>query len=144
MKIKVSKFRQIIKVFILFLVTFVSVMHQKKGGFGGYPSIHSICPFGALETLYNFLLTKEFLAKTYISNFTLLGIILITFLISGRIFCGWLCAFGTLQDIPFFIGKKVFNSISTYKIPYAIDKYLIKVKYFIFFLYYFLLGKLEN
>ena len=59
-----------------------------------------------------------------------LGIIITIFtFMFGRFFCGWICAFGTYNDLLYLIGKR-FIKIKNVSIE-KIDKYLKLVKYII-------------
>lgn len=61
-------------------------------------SIDAICPFGGVITLGNLLTAGRYLPKTHQSNAVLaVGFVLAT-LVSGGVFCGWICPFGTIQD----------------------------------------------
>lgn len=123
---KLGKFRISVQLIVLILITVVAFMHQiLGGGFTGSPTVHALCPFGTLESLYNLIINKGYIAKTYYSNTVLLIGTLVLVLVVGRIFCGWICALGTMQDIPtFFIKKRK-------KIPEYLDNYLIYVKYIV-------------
>ncbi|MGL5099669.1 MAG: 4Fe-4S binding protein, partial [Fusobacteriaceae bacterium] len=120
----ITRFRWGVQLAVLALVTVMGILHQTMGGgFEGSPTVHAICPFGALESLFNLLTGKSYIAKTYYSNTVLaLGSGLLVFF-AGRFFCGWICALGTMQDIPAFFGKKKLL------VPEKLDKYLRWIKY---------------
>lgn len=124
----VQIFRIVILTFFLVVVTVASVMHQKLGGGPtGSPSIHSICPFGALETVYKVVAGGEFLKRTYVSNFILLGAIIVLTFLFGRFFCGFLCALGWMQELVGKLGKLIFKRRFT--IPQIIDAPMRYLKY---------------
>ncbi|GKX29104.1 ferredoxin [Vallitalea longa] len=54
-------------------------------------------------------------------------IIMVTTLIGGAYYCGWVCPFGTLQDIASKIGKML--KIKKYKMPKIIQRYLKYSRY---------------
>lgn len=53
-------------------------------------------------------------------------------LIAGNYFCGWVCPYGTMQEIFGDIGDKIFKK--KYKMPYGIQKYLQFSRYIIYFI----------
>lgn len=64
---------QILRITVLsILLIFISIIvfqHKKVvGGPKGWPFIHSICPFGGLETIYKFIAEGSFLKRTNVSN----------------------------------------------------------------------------
>ena len=125
---KTRNIRWLIQLGVLFFVTVLGVLHQKiGGGIDGVASVHALCPFGALESFY-FLATKgEFIKKVFYSNIIFaVGSTSLT-LILGRIFCGWICALGTLQDIFERIGIKIFKR--RYNVSKRWDSYLRYMKY---------------
>jgi polyferredoxin len=62
------------------------------------PSIEATCPFGALETAWSALAHGDFLRNLGLGNVIVLLAVLASALLLGRIFCGWACPIGTLQD----------------------------------------------
>ncbi|MGL4346665.1 MAG: 4Fe-4S binding protein [Chitinophagaceae bacterium] len=122
----ISKFRWGVQLTILSVVTITSILHQIiGGGFKGVPTTHALCPFGAIESFYNLVIGKNYISKTYYSNLVLLlGSLLLVFF-AGRFFCGWICALGTIQDIPSFFGKKKL------KVHPKVDYYLRFFKYIV-------------
>lgn len=125
-----SKFKWSVKLIMFIIICTVAILHQKiGGGFKGVATVHALCPFGALETLGNLISGKSFISKTYYSNLVFLGGSIALTIFFGRLFCGWLCAFGTLQDIFSAIGKKIFKK--RFYISESLDRYLKYFKYFI-------------
>ncbi len=61
-------------------------------------SLHAICPFGGVVTIYQYITTGSFVQKIHESSFYLMIIVFITAIIAGPIFCGWVCPLGTFQE----------------------------------------------
>nr|WP_238881819.1 4Fe-4S binding protein [Clostridium sp. YIM B02551] len=114
--------------FFLIMVTREAYLHQVQGG-GVAPSIHALCPYGALESLYILVFTGTFLQKIFSGTMILLGITLILALIFRRSFCGLICPFGTLQEFVGIIGKKIFRK--RFIMHSKIDKPLRYLKYIV-------------
>jgi NapH/MauN family ferredoxin-type protein len=68
------------------------------GGRGG--ELHSLCPFGGVETLPTFFGTfgARFARESSSNNFVLLGALLIAVIAFGGAFCGWACPVGTVGE----------------------------------------------
>ncbi len=117
----------VLTLFII-IVTITSIKHQIMGGGPtGSPPIDSICPFGAIETIYKIVAQGEFLKRTYTSNFVVLGGAVILAVLLGRFFCGWICAIGGMQDLTGKLGRKLLKK--RFVIPVGIDKFLRYLKY---------------
>src|SRR5512141_1683277 len=72
--------------------------------------------FGEIKKLYTMIIQGNF--NFYVAlagSVEFLAVILLTILL-GRFFCGWMCAFGTFNDVIHIISKKVF------KINFIVDK----------------------
>jgi polyferredoxin len=109
---------------VLFLVFIVSsaVIHNLATTDGATPSIDALCPFGGLETLWQYIITGQYVPKTHPSNIVLgLGLLIGT-LLAGSAFCGWICPFGTLQDFLAWVRKKL--HLPTIKVPAMVDRIL--------------------
>ena len=63
---------------------------------------------------------------TFIAAFTAIAILSV---IIGRFFCGWLCAFGTYNDLVYMVSRKIFKK--KFKISQGLDAKLKYVKYII-------------
>lgn len=104
----VKSIRYIILAAILIFVTIESYLHTTIGGKDN-ASIHALCPYGALESLYNLIFSGSFIQKIFSGTFVLLGLILLIALIFRRSFCGLICPFGTIQELFSKLGKKLFK-----------------------------------
>lgn len=111
---------------LLTWVTYESYMHQVLGG-GKAPSVHALCPFGALESLYTLLFMGSFIQKIYSGTVVLLVLTVVLTLLFRRSFCGLLCPFGALQEIFGMLGQKLFKKRLV--IPLAFDKPLRYLKH---------------
>ena len=69
------------------LVSIAAYLHQVLGGTKA-PSIHALCPFGGLESLYQVFTTGSFISKIFTGTLTLFVITLIVALVFRRSFCG--------------------------------------------------------
>ncbi len=118
--------RLLVLVGLLVWVIYESYMHQVLGG-GKAPSIHALCPYGALESLYTLLLTGSFIKKVYSGTVVLLVLTVALAVLFRRSFCGLLCPFGALQEVFAKIGQKLFKK--RFIIPQKIDGILRYFKY---------------
>ncbi len=131
---KVQNLRLTIQVVILVFVLLMSFNHSREEaglplmfGFTGAPSIHSTCPFGGLVTLYTYFTTGEFVRKLHPSNLVMLIGLLLLLVMTGASFCGWICPFGTVQELISKLGKAL--KIKKIKVPKYIDTPLLYLKY---------------
>ncbi|MCE5219775.1 MAG: 4Fe-4S binding protein [Clostridium sp.] len=124
----------------IFLIhsTVEAYLHQLLGG-GKVPSIHALCPYGGLESLYGLIFGGTFIQKIFSGTLIILIITLIIALIFKRSFCGLICPFGALQEFFGLIGIKLFKKRFT--VPISVDKLLRYLKYVIFILTIFLAWK---
>jgi len=51
-------------------------------------------------------------------------------LLFGNFFCGWVCPYGTIQELTGIVGKKLFKK--RYKMPRSIQKYMQYMRYVLF------------
>lgn len=124
----IKSFRLLLLGVFLILITVQAYLHQVLGGEKA-ASIHALCPFGALESLYSFFNDGTYLQKIYSGTFILLLLTLIIALIFRRSFCGLICPFGALQEFFALIGKKIFKK--RFIMNKTIDKPLRYLKYVI-------------
>lgn len=108
----------------LVAVTVLTILHQKVQNM---PSIDALDPFGGIETLFKYLAGGEFIKKIMPANIVLLVGIVILGVVLSRFFCGWICAFGALQGVFGWLGKKIFKR--RFVVPAKVDRILRWAKY---------------
>jgi NAD-dependent dihydropyrimidine dehydrogenase PreA subunit len=111
---------------LLAWVTYESYLHQVLGG-GKAPSVHALCPFGALESLYTLLFLGTYVQKIYSGTVVLLGLTVVITILFRRSFCGLLCPFGALQELFGLLGQKIFKKRLV--VPLKLDRPLRYLKY---------------
>jgi ferredoxin len=109
---------------ILVGLTAITVLHQSAPSF---PSVDALDPFGGLETLLKLVAGGALIKKIEPGTVVLFGGIVALGVILSRFFCGWFCAFGALQGVFGWLGKKVFRR--RFEIPKRLDAILRWVKY---------------
>lgn len=133
--------RYILLGIFLIHITVVAYLHQILGG-SEVPSIHGLCPYGALESLYSLVFGGAFIQKIFSGTFIVLVITLLIALIFRRSFCGLICPFGALQEFFGLLGKKIFKQRFT--VPRIIDKPLRYLKYIILIITLYFAWKTAN
>lgn len=124
----IKSLRYILLAVFLVIITIEAYLHQVLGG-GKSPSIHALCPYGALESLYSLIFSGTFIEKIFSGTLILLIITVLLSLIFRRSFCGLICPFGALQEFFGLAGKKIFKK--EFIIPENIDKPLRYLKYIV-------------
>ena len=107
--------------FLVFILV-ASIRHNLASVDGTTASIDALCPFGGLETLWQMILNGTYIPKTHPSNIVLGIGLLVSALIAGAAFCGWICPFGTLQDLLTGLRKRL--HLREVRIPTRIDGWL--------------------
>lgn len=110
--------------FFLVATTTLTVLHQTLAGI---PSIDAFCPFGGIETAYKFVAGGELLKRIEPSNILLFSAITLIGILLARFFCGWICAFGALQGVFGWFGKKILKK--RFVVPPKADRVLRLAKY---------------
>jgi polyferredoxin len=123
-----------IQIFFLVLVLLISINHQlvEKGlsiPLVASASLHSVCPFGGVVSMYSLITEGTFVQKIHESSFVMLGIVMFLGVLFGPVFCGWICPLGTVQEFVGNLGKKLFKNKYNRFIPYKYDKYLRFLRY---------------
>lgn len=132
-KRKIS-FRLVIQIAFLVIVAAIAVTHSLEETNKSLsklepPSLHAVCPFGGVVSIYQYATDGSFVKKTHESSFILMIIVGLTAILFGPAFCGWICPFGTVQEFFGKIGKKIFKKKFNNLIPYKLDKWLRFLRY---------------
>ncbi len=120
----VQLIRRIILGIVLVGLVIMTYLHQKMQNI---PSIDALDPFGGLETMMKFVAGGEFIKKIEPGTVILFGGFVALSVVLSRFFCGWFCAFGALQGVFGWLGKKIFRRRFT--VPAKLDKVLRWAKY---------------
>jgi polyferredoxin len=131
-----SRYRTAVQIFFFILVTLITINQFLKETGTSIPlistaSIHAICPFGGVVSIYEFITAGKFVQKTHESSFILMFTAFILAIGFGPVICGWVCPFGTFQEWLAKIGRKIFGNKYNHIIPVKIDGYLRYIRYII-------------
>ena len=131
--------RLAVQIFFLALIILISVNHFRgERGLAplliGSPSLHAVCPFGGVVTIYTYLTEGTFVQNIHQSSITLMWLVLALTLLFGPVFCGWVCPFGTVEEFVGKIGRKIFKKRYNTFIPSKIDKLLKYLRYVVLLL----------
>ena len=121
--------RTISQLVVLVLVLVLTIRHMELGVEKAAP-IDAFCPFGGVESFLTYVTTGEFLKRINASSFILLAIVLGMTLVFGRVFCGFFCPLGTLQEWIRNLAKKI-GIKNEIELPKSVDRWARYIKYFI-------------
>ena len=120
--------------FVLVALTVLSTFLKEAGiaiSFLPEASLHAICPFGGVVSIYKFATVGTLVQKIHESAFILMVIALILTIAFGPVICSWVCPFGTFQEWVGKLGRKIFRKRYNNFIPSNIDKYLRYIRYIV-------------
>lgn len=123
-----------VQILFFFLVLAISANKSlSEAGFAipllSTASLHAICPFGGVVSIYEIFTSGKFVQKIHESSFILMSISIILAIGFGPLICGWVCPFGSFQEWLGKIGRKIFKKRYNNIIPIGIDKYLRYTRY---------------
>ncbi len=95
----------------------------------GSASLHAVCPFGGVVSIYQYATTGTFVKTTHESSFILMWVVFALTLFLGPVFCGWVCPLGSIQEWLGKLGKKLFERKYNRLIPYRFDRFLRYLRY---------------
>ncbi len=133
-KKKSTWIRRSVQIFFFVLVLAISVNKSlSEAGFAipllSTASLHAICPFGGVVSIYKFFTSGSFVQKIHESSFILMTISIILAIGFGPLICGWICPFGSFQEWLGKVGRKLFKKRYNNIIPAGIDRYLRYARY---------------
>lgn len=122
--------RSLVQAFFFGLIALISINHSLAESGQGIPllasaSLHALCPFGGVVTIYQYATAGTFVQKIHESSFILMIIAFLMALLFGPVFCGWVCPLGSVQEWFAGIGRKLFKKRRyNHFIPARIDRVL--------------------
>lgn len=140
MKIKTNWFRYAVQIFFFALIGVFAINHV-MGEAGNVPfpflpnaSLHSLCPFGGVESILSMVTAGTLVAKLHGSTLVLSIIILVITLLFGAVFCAFICPLGTIQEWFGKLGKKIFKKRYNTFIPNKLHNILKYFRYVVLIL----------
>jgi ferredoxin len=131
-----SWYRSAVQVGFFLLVALISLNQAlKETGitipYIGSASLHAICPFGGVVSIYEFVTTGLFVQKTHESSFILMIAAFILAIGFGPVICSWVCPLGTFQEWLSILGRRLFGKKYNHFVPSSIDNLLRYLRYII-------------
>ncbi len=129
-------YRSAVQSFFFVLVALISLnkVLEEAGmaiPFLSQASLHAICPFGGVVSIYKFVTVGTLIQKIHESAFILMLIAFLLAIAFGPVICGWVCPFGTFQEWTGKIGRKIFGKKYNHYVPVKIDVYFRYIRYII-------------
>lgn len=131
---RTNRIRSTVQIFFFVLIALISInhfLHESGGGiaFFSSASLHAVCPFGGVVSLYQIFTAGGFVQKIHESSVVLMILVFLMAFIFGPVFCGWVCPFGTFQEWVGKIGRKIFKKKFNNFVPFKADRVLRYLRY---------------
>ncbi len=126
--------RKVVQLLFFGLIALISVNHALAETGAGIPfisaaSLHALCPFGGVVTIYQYATSGTFVQKIHESSFILMILGFLLAILFGPVFCGWVCPLGTVQEWVSGVGRKIFRRRFNHFIPLKADRVLRYLRY---------------
>ena len=126
--------RLAVQIFFFLLIAVIAVNHSLGETGRALPvlsgaSLHSLCPFGGVVSIYQVLASGTYVKKIHESAFILMWIGFASALLLGPVFCGWVCPMGSVQEWLGKLGRKIFSKRFNRVVPYSVDRWLRYLRY---------------
>jgi polyferredoxin len=127
----------VVQAFFFIFIALVAVSHALAETGVTIPlissaSLHALCPFGGVVSIYQFITAGTYVQKIHDSAFVLMGIGFLLAILFGPVFCGWVCPLGTIQELVGKLGTKLFTRRRyNHFIPEKIDRWLRYARYLV-------------
>ena len=121
--------RTIIQIIAFLLVALTAFARQMQAGadtiLGWFNvSLHAICPFGGVVSLYELAVNGELVRKVQDASIVLMLVVFAAAVLFGPIFCGYFCPLGSIQEWFGKIGKRIFPKRYNHFVPRKLDRVL--------------------
>jgi len=129
-------YRTGVQIFFFMLVTLISVNEALSLSGQSIPfvtkaSLHAICPFGGVVSIYEFVTAGKFVQKIHNSSFILMMAAFVLAIGFGPLICGWVCPLGSFQQWTAKVGRKIHGKKYNHMIPAGIDSKLRYTRYLV-------------
>jgi len=125
--------RLFVQLFFFALIAVIAINHSLDGPieFLSAASLHALCPFGGVVSIYQYVTAGTYVQKIHESAFILMYIGFALALLFGPVFCGWVCPFGSFQEWLGKLGRKMSVKKFNKLVPAKADKYLRYLRYLV-------------
>ena len=126
-----------VQIFFFALIALIAVNHalEERGmaiGFLSSASLHAVCPFGGVVSIYQYVTAGTYVHQIHESAFILMYIVFALALLVGPAFCGWVCPLGSFQEWIGKPGRKIFKKRFNKFVTPKLDSYLRYLRYAVF------------
>jgi ferredoxin len=134
MKLKSESLRRVVQIAFFVLIAAIAINHTLEESGNAIPvlgnaSLHALCPFGGVVSIYQYAASGTFTQKIHESAFILMFVGFAIAVLAGPVFCGWVCPFGTFQEWIGKIGSRFFGKKYNRVIPSGVDRTLRYLRY---------------
>ena len=128
-KSSISQTRTIIQIIAFLLVALTAFARQIGAGadtiLGWFNvSLHAVCPFGGVVSLYSLLTTGDLVRKVQDASVILMLVVFASAVLFGPVFCGYFCPLGSIQEWFGKIGRRMFPKRYNHFVPRKLDRAL--------------------
>ncbi len=85
------------------------------------------CPFGGVEAIYTYVTDGTMPCSLGVSNFFIMGALLVMALLLRRVFCGYVCPIGAISELLQAGARRV--GVKPVQVPRRLDAFLSLLKY---------------
>ena len=122
------------QIFFFVLIAVIAVNHTLDEMGKALPvlsgaSVHALCPFGGVVSIYQFASAGTYVKKAHESSFVLMIIGFLLALALGPVFCGWVCPMGSVQEWLGKLGRRIWKKRYNHFVPSGIDNILRYLRY---------------
>ena len=126
--------RLIVQIFFFALIALIAVNHalEEQGraiGFLSSASLHAVCPFGGVVSIYQYVTAGTYVHQIHESAFILMYVVFALALLVGPAFCGWACPLGSFQEWIGKLGRRISPKTFNRLVPARADRYLRYLRY---------------
>jgi len=133
---KTERWRRSIQILFFILIALIAVNHTLSESGASIPipfladaSLHAVCPFGGVVTVFKLVTQGGFVQKIHESSLVLGIAVFAAAILLGPAFCGWICPFGTFQEFVSKFGRKLLGKKFGKLIPKKLDGILKYLRY---------------
>ncbi len=133
---RIIKYRHLVQLLFFVLIAAIAINKTLVETGGGIEwlstaSLHAICPFGGVVTLYELVTQGDLIQKIHLSSLVLMGLVFTLALLAGPVFCSWICPLGSVQEGFSRLGRRIFKKRFNQFVPRRLDHLLRYGRYLV-------------